>query len=179
MRENKGYSLIELIVVIAIMVVLTGMLVWGFSSVTNQEAKKAISLIDGYLNQTQTTAMTKTQGYCMISMDAEGNYFASLQDGTSKKLGDSKLVIDYQLEGTTGWKSITKSQPLILSYEKSSGAFLPVITQVESDRYVYLTTKGGDNSDISAYAASIRIQKGNYEKQIQLYPKTGKHQVES
>ena len=49
--KNRGYSLIELIVVIAIMSVMTGMIALSISLVLGTEAKESTKNLVAYLNE--------------------------------------------------------------------------------------------------------------------------------
>ena len=57
--NDKGFSLVELIVVIAIMAVLLGVLTLSLSLLMGTEAKQACSKMDGQLNEVKTSAMSR------------------------------------------------------------------------------------------------------------------------
>ncbi len=126
--KNKGFSLVELMVVIAIMAVLTGLAGIGFGVVTGAKIKTASKEVKSALLDVRTTTMGK-----------EGNYVAVLQDNGNKKMVsvgkldekgkflssrdielDSSIVITAQL--SSGEKTLDASG-LVFSFKKSSGSF--------------------------------------------------------
>jgi len=58
-NNDKGFSLIELIVVIAIMVVVIGMSSMSLAILTGSDAKQACEKISAHLNEAKTGAMTR------------------------------------------------------------------------------------------------------------------------
>lgn len=60
LRSNdRGFSLVELIVVIAIMAVLLGVMALSLNLLMGTEAKQACSKLDGQLNEVKTSAMSR------------------------------------------------------------------------------------------------------------------------
>ena len=58
-NNNKGFSLVELIVIIAIMAIVTGGAVLSISMATGSEARKVFQKIDAELNEVKTESMTR------------------------------------------------------------------------------------------------------------------------
>ena len=50
-HNNKGFSLLELLVVVAIMAVLTGIISITYRTVNKSNVNKAASIVDDYLSQ--------------------------------------------------------------------------------------------------------------------------------
>lgn len=78
LRSNdRGFSLVELIVVIAIMAVLLGVMALSLNLLMGTEAKQACSKLDGQLNEVKTSAMSrydetlKLKYYSKADTDAE------------------------------------------------------------------------------------------------------------
>lgn len=78
LRSNdRGFSLVELIVVIAIMAVLLGVMALSLNLLMGTEAKQACSKLDGQLNEVKTSAMSrydetlKLKYYTKADTDAE------------------------------------------------------------------------------------------------------------
>jgi len=57
--NNKGFSLIELIVVVAIMVIMTGVISLSLSLLIGSEAKQASEKISAQINEVKTGAMSR------------------------------------------------------------------------------------------------------------------------
>ena len=58
-KDNRGLSLLELIVVIAIMAVLIGASGYGLSLLVGTEARQAVTKMEAQLNDTKTGTLTK------------------------------------------------------------------------------------------------------------------------
>lgn len=162
-KKNQGFSLIELIVVIAIMTILTLGLTISLSSISNQKAKVAAKTIFSSLQYTQTAAMAKESAYLKIYCDADG-YCLEMAEGSAddlttkvKKLGDGKIAISYET-GAGDKRQIRADEPLYIRYDHVTGALLSLEE----------TTEGG-----ALYCQKITVSKNNYEASITLVPQTG------
>ena len=77
MRDDKGFSLVELVVVIAIMAVMGGVLIYSFSLVTGQEARQCASNLSTALNKAKNVALTKSgssDAFMELSRETDGGY---------------------------------------------------------------------------------------------------------
>lgn len=79
-KNNKGYSLIELIVVIAIMAVATGTAILSLSLLTDSESKKACTKIEAQLDEVKTGSMSRSDETLTViymnkgELNAQGNF---------------------------------------------------------------------------------------------------------
>ncbi len=175
MKKKQGFSLIELIVVIAIMVVLTVGITLSLSTMFNWDAKGAVQKMESQIAYTQSLAMTKTFA-CGEILLADDSYIYKTTYGLgtrqkidAKKICSNETKIYYCLEDGS-WQMIDESHPLRLSFQKSSGAFLPMIESFdENGIFTYCTPE--------AYCKGIKVVRGDYVKELVLYPKTGKVKV--
>lgn len=128
MKNNKGLSLVELIVIIAIMSVLIGSGVFGLSLLIGAEAKQAANNFEGQLNdvKTGTMAMADSDLYLFyaasadtkIGIDQPGFYVAkvgstiqnaapgsnlllTIGDPEYSKVGSNKVTIKVYLKDST------------------------------------------------------------------------------
>jgi prepilin-type N-terminal cleavage/methylation domain-containing protein len=141
-KDNKGFSLVELIVVIAIMGVFAGMLTIGFNVVTNQKSKTAAKELKTTLQTVRTTAMSKTGTYgCRIAQNDEGTLVVQRVTITKDAGGNPIYNVSEEIEldsrititasCTTG--VVTTDQGIVLGFEKSSGAFKSCTNDVGTD----------------------------------------------
>ncbi len=86
-NNNKGMSLVELIVVIAIMVVMIGIGGFSLTMVTGSQAKQAANNMNAQLNDVKTGAMSRFDEYMIISfvdVDSYADKKAAAQDGVNE-----------------------------------------------------------------------------------------------
>lgn len=177
MKQNQGYTLIELIVVIAVIAVLAFGTVMGSGMLGGYRVQKCVDDIDGALNETLVNAMSREACTLTLSRDAEGRCYLQMTGRQKEKIADKSITISYGKSGFTGKTKLSFTEPLILSYERSSGAFLPIITNIrnaESGYYIYLTAGGTD-----VYCTDITVSMGaRTSSTIRLTRETGKHYIE-
>ena len=176
-NKNGGFSLVELIVVIAIMAVLTGIASMSLASVMGVSVKQCARDIQSAANQTRVSTlgkdeviMTITKGNKAKSSEA---YYCTIvtKDGLGKtteneeKIGKSNLDITYVLSDSKGNKTsditLDDTHSLTIKVNRGTGAMAPCM---KSDG-----SSGGDY-----YCMQIKVKKNSTEKIISFYPETGK-----
>lgn len=176
-NKNGGFSLVELIVVIAIMAVLTGIASMSLASVMGISVKQCARDIQSAANQTRVSTlgkdeviMTITKGNKAKSSEA---YYCTIvtKDGLGKtteneeKIGKSNLDITYVLSDSKGNKTsditLDDTHSLTIKFNRGTGAMAPCM---KSDG-----SSGGDY-----YCMQIKVKKNSTEKIISFYPETGK-----
>lgn len=179
MKRNEGFSLIELIVVLAILAVLSTAAVMGIGMVSGWRINQCVSLLDSGLKETRMNALSRETAYLIVSCDTDGNYYMEQNKHTKEKLAGNKIRITYTTDAQTGTEEITPEQPLILSYDRASGAFLPILKwDEESNSYVPRDTGEGENVSY-IYCTSIQVSAGDEKNTtIALTKNTGKHVIE-
>ena len=65
-KDDRGISLVELIVVISIMAVMIGFLSWGVSLMFSKDAEYVAKVIDDELSETRMLSMSKAGDFQMI-----------------------------------------------------------------------------------------------------------------
>lgn len=176
-NKNGGFSLVELIVVIAIMAVLTGIASMSLASVMGLSVKQCARDIQSAANHTRVSTlgkdeviMTITKGNKAKSSEA---YYCTIvtKDGLGKtteneeKIGKSNLGITYVLCDSKGNKTsditLDDTHSLTIKFNRGTGAMAPCM---KSDG-----SSGGDY-----YCMQIKVKKNSTEKIISFYPETGK-----
>lgn len=130
MKKNQGLSLIELVVVIAIMSILVGLIGVSVSVLSRQKVSSAASDVKGLLQTAQTIAMSKKNCYVKISQESQGVVFATYSytkaDKSDQKLIDKVTISDnitvkVKAAGASSFSSI--SSAVEIKYKRESGSF--------------------------------------------------------
>lgn len=175
--QNLGFSLIELVVIIAIMTTLTVGITLSLQSVLNRKVISTAEVIQSQLQYTQAQAMSKPIAYGEICLNADGTYQICLTYGTQGDLktetrnlcSGREVDIYYKTNkdaaGSQGTK-IDEAHPCVLSFAKSSGALQPMIALSDEGEISYHT---------GVYCSEICVKsEAGKQASLRLYDKTGK-----
>ena len=159
-KNNGGFSLVELIVVIAISVVLIGAATISIRSVMGVEVKQCARNIESIINKTRVTTMGKDSVVLEIYKEPSDGayYYKTTINGTvseTSKIGKSRIDVYYSInDDNSNEKQLNVSDSIVLQFDRSSGA-----------------QKADSNGN---YCSRIRVQKNSTEKVITIYKETGK-----
>lgn len=184
MRDNKGFSMVELIVTVAIMAVVTGVVVYSMALVTGQEAKECATNLSSALDRAKNFALYKSgnsDAYLIIKRSADESLIAEYyvpqnpvdkpEDAVyllieSEKLGKKAVeLICHFSDGTQ--MQITETEWLAVYYDRISGAFKTMKKVTPAD-IGNLTNLPGTECN------GFEIKRGKTYK-IELILPTGKH----
>lgn len=142
-KENKGFSLLELIVIVLIIGILSTTTLVAVSNMYNARVTAARNRVVSLLSNARTATIAKADGtiWFEISKDSDGDYYGTIYEGTkydytaSKKLSEDKLGNDRltikvkNADGTS--KEVDSSNSVIFDFVKSTGALDEDYTDVE------------------------------------------------
>lgn len=171
MKDNKGFSLVELIVVIAIMSILTGVSVLSIRSAIGTYVKQCTANIESQINNARHMTMAKNKVSLKIYVDSSGAYYADMEvyatdssttpeSVTTKKLGRSSVDVSFTTDSSMAdgtFKKVDSSNPIIIEFDRSSGAL----------------------KDQTNCVKQIKISQGAHTKRITIFPETGKISVKT
>lgn len=157
MGDQRGVSLIELIVVLAIMGVVSTFGLLGLSLLTGQNIKSCYRQLDHYLDATKLTAMSKQEATLKLYKGTDDGIYIHLsatnedirigKAGLTVRFGDGNNL--YEADGT---------QTLKLCFDRSTGAFKEALL--------------ADDTPFSC--RTIVLSDGQRTYTMRLIPKTGK-----
>lgn len=169
-KNNKGLSLIEIIIVVAILSAMVGMTGYGISMISGKPAQECAQKLYSTVQHARTMTMGKSKTSIILGRDSNG--MVSVKEVSEKVLdNDGNLqteerenvvgakdvtVICYMTDGSS--MEITGSNTMELIFDRGSGAIR--------------TTKV--NGVVSAHCIKITVAKANKLKEIIIVPVTGK-----
>lgn len=178
MKSNhKGYSLIELVVVVAILSIIFVIVGAGIGSVQGARASSCAKKLLSAMEETKTNSLGFDEVKLKLYKKTDGYYIAISQykyvfagDGTKslvedtnatieRKIGDKDLNISAKMSAMAGSEvsyNVTVND-IIISFDRSSGAFNPV--------GVY-SAGGATPVDTTSYIDSIIIKQGTAGREM-------------
>lgn len=135
-KDNRGYSLIELIIVVAIITALMGVLMYSVNLVFGADAKGCAHSLVSSIADVKVNAMGREGAFLELKRDDNGDLwstqyvkkFGSFKvDGEPRKIGDKRIKIYYftgDVSAGSGTEFSFGAEPIYISFDRSTGSFL-------------------------------------------------------
>lgn len=166
-QENKGFSLVELIVVIAIMTILTGLISAGIGMAVSKPADECIDKLKASLQSIRVTSMGKFDAHIEIYKKGDQIYAKEYytEDSSGRETTKENIVgfkgvqVFYEINNSGSYTELVDGgTPLVIYYDRSSGAFSNALT--------------------GYYCTRIKAVKNSRTAEMILYPLTGKIEIQ-
>lgn len=192
-RKNRGFTLIELIVVLSIMTILLGIAIPSLNSILGFRVNRAANSIAAALDKTRTEAMNRLVGEMKLERREDGYYISyyldrgkvggesDVQQDQPEKIAPARTQISYTTDsGNT--KNMQEGDSIVITYDRATGAFLPLQGETWTQNKILSELKAGNDIPLTrngAYCTQITVQGGRRYKTIQLIRETGKYTMTS
>lgn len=180
LSQNAGFSLVELVVVLAIMAILTAVGLNWFGLIPGTQVKGCAEDLELALDQARTDALSYKTAYLELYVTSDGVFVDTYVDKgkglicTTEQVGKAGVGILYRIGSGTDYETLavsngTTTDRLRIAYSRTSGGFEKCA--------LYEGTSGGTSTvktNYSSYCSTIRIYKGSSERELHLVELTGK-----
>ncbi len=162
-QDQRGFSLVELIVTLAIVGIVSVGGLYSISVVTGQNIKSCAKKLESAINETRVFALSKSQAKMELYTNADGVFVKVYADasatGTEEKIGKTGISIKY--EDTAGNEvELNSGTTLTISFDRSSGAFRPLTGSTDK------------------YCEAVILEEGSRKYTLRMIPQTGKFYLE-
>lgn len=176
MKKNQGFSLVELIVTIAIMAILAGGISIGYGAIKSNDIKKTNNYVNSILGNTKTYSLAKKSAECVFYKSGDEVKCKLTVNGeviSDEVIGGKKITIKYKVASSKGNYSVNDpsgvyeigaagvSPELKISFDHSSGALKPFQNGGGTKSYIY----------------ELYICKDTHVITYEFVPATGKFQI--
>ena len=124
--DNQGFSLVELVIVMAIIVILGGVAFSGLSLLLTRPVDECAKKIQVALEGNRNTTMGKFSASIEFYTDASGSVWVrEYIDGVSseKQIGQNSVTVKYKLQG--GGEYTLGATPFVVEFDRASGSLKP------------------------------------------------------
>ena len=192
-NKNKGFTLVEMIIVISIFAILLGIIVPSLNSILGFRVNRAANSIAAALDKTKTEASNRLVGEMKLEKREDGYYISyyldrgkvsgesNVKQDQPEKIAPAKTMISYTTSsGTT--QELDAGDSIVITYDRATGAFLPLQEKVWTQKAILSVLEAGEDIPLTRtgeYCTQITVSGGSRYKRLSLIQETGKYEITS
>ena len=192
-HKNKGFTLVEMVITVAIFSILLGILVPSLNSILGFRAQRAANSIAGALDKTKIEASNRLVGEMKLEKTANGYYISyyldrgktggesNVKEDQPEKIAPAKTLISYKTDDGTVHQ-MENGDSIVLTYDRATGGFLPIQGKAWEQKEILSVLKAGNDIPLTrsgSYCTAIIVQGGKRIKTISMDIYTGKYTITS
>ena len=192
-KKNKGFTLVELIIVIAVFAVLLGIAVPSLNSILGFRVNRAANSIAAALDKTKTEASNRLVGEMKLEKREDGYYISyyldrgkvsgesNVKQDQPEKIAPARTIISYATDSGSE-QELAVGDSIVLTYDRATGAFLPLQEKVWTQKEILSVLEAGEDIPLTRtgeYCTQITVSGGSRYKRLSLIQETGKYEITS
>lgn len=192
-QKNKGFTLVEMVITVAIFAILLGILVPSLNSILGFRTQRAANSIASALDKTKIEASNRLVGEMKLEKLDDGYYISyyldrgkvgtesNVEQDQAEKIAPARTLISYVADNNETYQMET-GDSIVLTYDRATGGFLPlqettwtqkaILAELDAGKDIPLTREG-------SYCTAIIVQGGRRIKTINMDINTGKYEITS
>lgn len=167
--DNRGMSLVEMIIVVAIMAVILGIAGLGLGVISGKPAEKCAQKLTTGLQTCRTVTMGKYAATCYVYRDSVTQEI-KLKQEIQKSSADGIEILNDEVVGEAG---VT----LKLIYSDGTQGYLDSAT-IATFGFNRGTGALEDKTGTGVYCTQLEVSKGNTTRTVKIVPLTGRITLE-
>ena len=158
-KNNHGFSLVELVIVVAIIVIIGGFAFTGIAILTSKPVDECAKKIQVALEGNRNTTMGKLSASISFYQDGNGNIFVEEQienaPPDTRQIGED-VVVEYGDAAGDLTELPTLPDKLTLSFDRASGSLKP---QADGSYVLRFAVSRGSDGDRGYRLLIVNIEK--------------------
>ena len=192
-NKNKGFTLVEMIIVISIFAILLGIIVPSLNSILGFRVNRAANSIAAALDKTKTEAANRLVGEMKLEKREDGYYISyyldrgkvsgesNVKQDQPEKIAPARTIISYATDSGSE-QELAVGDSIVLTYDRATGAFLPLQEKVWTQKEILSVLEAGEDIPLTRtgeYCTQITVSGGSRYKRLSLIQETGKYEITS